>query len=419
MKAFKTKIDKVLEKKVSRKKFLQLLGIGAVTIPLLSPSVAASYFIRQSDGNLIDINDLPSDGGVGGTGSSNELAVWSGNKEITGNSGLTWDGSELDVDGDISVSGNAIVDERIGIGLTNPSRALEIASGGNLRLSAEDSEYNSLEFTGVGAGGGRFNIGKRSASNNSDLSITYGTGTANDGGLRLKQTGELGVGINPTQKLDVDGKIRMRDETEVSDGDDIVATKKYVDDEIDTAIAGTTDGTVTEIDTGTGLTGGPITDTGTISIDTTWAAQFNSVSIGINEVISSTRALTVTSASITGELDMNTNRITNLAEPTSAADAATKDYVDAAAGTGFGGSGTENYIPVWTGSEALGDSSIYYDEGDIGLGTTEPHEKLDVDGNIRIREENSIKYGGTGSDDAKFEIKYNADTESLDFNFLE
>ena len=43
------------------------------------------------------------------------------------------------------------------------------------------------------------------------------------------------------------------------------ATKAYVD----TAIAGTTQGTVTSVGTGSGLTGGPITSSGTISVDST------------------------------------------------------------------------------------------------------------------------------------------------------
>jgi len=52
-------------------------------------------------------------------------------------------------------------------------------------------------------------------------------------GGNLITSGNMGVGItSPTQKLDVNGKIRMRSQTQSTDGQDVVATKKYVDDNI-------------------------------------------------------------------------------------------------------------------------------------------------------------------------------------------
>ena len=54
----------------------------------------------------------------------------------------------------------------------------------------------------------------------------------------------------------------------------------------------------------------------------------------------------------------------------------------------------------------------------MGLGTATPNETLDVVGNVRIRQENSMKFGGVGASDSAFEIKYNATTKSLDFNCL-
>lgn len=54
----------------------------------------------------------------------------------------------------------------------------------------------------------------------------------------------------------------------------------------------------------------------------------------------------------------------------------------------------------------------------MGLGTATPNETLDVVGNARIRQENSMKFGGVGASDSAFEITYNATTKSLDFNCL-
>jgi hypothetical protein len=46
------------------------------------------------------------------------------------------------------------------------------------------------------------------------------------------------------------------------------------------------------------------------------------------------------------------------------------------------GSGTTNYIPLWTSSTALGNSHIYQSGGNTGIGTTSPQYALDVSGHI-------------------------------------
>jgi hypothetical protein len=46
------------------------------------------------------------------------------------------------------------------------------------------------------------------------------------------------------------------------------------------------------------------------------------------------------------------------------------------------GSGTANYLSLWTGSTTLGNSHIFQSGGDTGIGTTSPQYALDVDGHI-------------------------------------
>jgi hypothetical protein len=49
------------------------------------------------------------------------------------------------------------------------------------------------------------------------------------------------------------------------------------------------------------------------------------------------------------------------------------------------GTGTTNYLPKFTGASALGNSVIYDDGTNIGLGTSTPSQKLEIVGNILVR----------------------------------
>lgn len=52
--------------------------------------------------------------------------------------------------------------------------------------------------------------------------------------------------------------------------------------------------------------------------------------------------------------------------------------------TGVSGSGTTNYLPKWTGSTALGNSLIYDNGTNVGIGTASPTAKLSVAGTTAI-----------------------------------
>ena len=49
------------------------------------------------------------------------------------------------------------------------------------------------------------------------------------------------------------------------------------------------------------------------------------------------------------------------------------------------GTGTTDFIPIWTSSSALGNSTIFESAGLVGIGTTTPAETLDVNGNSIFR----------------------------------
>jgi hypothetical protein len=58
------------------------------------------------------------------------------------------------------------------------------------------------------------------------------------------------------------------------------------------------------------------------------------------------------------------------------------------------GTGTTNYVPKFTSASAIGNSVIYDDGTNVGIGTTAPGSKLEVNGEIRAA---SSLYGGTFS----------------------
>lgn len=57
-------------------------------------------------------------------------------------------------------------------------------------------------------------------------------------------------------------------------------------------------------------------------------------------------------------------------------------------------SGTTNYVSKFTGATSLGNSQIFDNGTNVGIGTTSPANKLDVNGNINVPSTNFFRYDG-------------------------
>lgn len=166
-------------------------------------------------------------------------------------------------------------------------------------------------------------------------------------------------------------------------------------------------GTVTQVNTGAGLTGGPITTTGTISIpnDGITSAMLQSNSV--------TSAKITDGTIVTADLGDNSVTSAKIVDGTiAAADIGAtqvvkalnniKDNVNLVAGTnititpsgqnitiastagGVGGSGTTNYIPRFTAATTLGNSVIYQSGSNIGINKTTPEQRFHVNGSVLL-----------------------------------
>jgi hypothetical protein len=84
--------------------------------------------------------------------------------------------------------------------------------------------------------------------------------------------------------------------------------------------------------------------------------------------------------------------------------------------SGMGGGGNVGYVPKFTTANVIGDSLIFDTGTNIGIGKTNPAEKLDVNGNIKA---NAFKtLGGTATQFTKGDGSLDGNTYALDSNAL-
>ena len=180
--------------------------------------------------------------------------------------------------------------------------------------------------------------------------------------------------------------------------DSAANTLKYYDGSVRTVGASGATGTVTSVAAGTGLTGGPITSTGTLAVDVgTTTGKIVQVAAGNKlPVIDGSNLTNISAASVDGnvrsqQIDVwdttNAHRV-SIAAPSAAV--LTTNYnltLPGALPAGHGyvltgdTSGVLDWSPLNNSQWTTSGSDIYYNTGKVGIGTSNPSRILQVDHN--------------------------------------
>ena len=321
------------------------------------------------------------------------VAFWKTGGEIGSNSNFFWDDtnsrlgigttgplSKLDVNGGVAIGSYAgfnsaptngmIVSGNVGIGTTNPAASLEVGTNHTLY---------------VNAGTGKVGIGTSSPSNGK-LEVNASTGnavyaTTNDSGGNA--AGVYGLANNSTGP-----NYGVRGDNAANNGYGVYGYASNSSTASAKGVFGRSDG-----ETGYGVYGYANHGSGmnygiygeTVS-DNGYSGYFNGgKGVFISATLEVGQQIKINGGS-PGSGKVLTSDGSGLATwqtPTG----------------GIDGSGTDNYLPRWNGTNSLETSSVYQDDsGNVGIGTSSPGYKLSVVGDIgsNLVDVNNSNAGGTG-----------------------
>ena len=323
--------------------------------------------IRTQGNTIVENGNV----GIGTTAPSDKLHISAGAIRLDNNYQLRWGGTGTGVYGHSTQGLNFYTNSgatrlkienggNVGIGTTSPSAKLEVAGDLNIgsALATVGALSNKLNFWGYTAGQGVCaSIGSYRGNNyvSGGLIFETGEGTTSER-MRITPTGNVGIGTtSPDAKLEVVGS------TELGSSNYQIKTRTSV---------GNNSAIIHRKDSGGNLELRAATD----DYDQLFLENGGNVGIGTG---SPSRLLDV-------------DGIQGWSEGTNVE----KAYLNpTGTGTDFNLLGDNGNIRF----DSRAGSNSYINTGNVGIGTTSPAAKLNVNGNVKIEGTNALLFGGSAS----------------------
>ena len=305
-----------------------------------------SYITKKA--KISDVNALVFSNAIEGSGTTNYIPKFTSTKVI-GNSNIYDNGTN------------------IGIGTTTPTQKLEV--NGTVLLSTLPNNNGRLSL-------GTVSTGLFSSSTTGHLDIQ----TSNSTRIRVNSNGNVGIGTtSPSSLLNVVGGITKLNSS--SSSSNVLSLESNFSNSAITFFADS------------------FATSGMINVSNSSSSGNNEV--GMNFAVDGFSSANVKLSILnTGQLKAHSygsGTFTGTATQRLAVDT-NGNVIEIPIGSGpVDGSGTANYTARWIDTDTLGIGVLYDNGTNVGIGVTSTSEKLDVQGNIKLRGTNNLIIGSTSN----------------------